>query len=370
MLIRIWNDVWKVLQKTWEGWQADDGFLLSAAMAYYAAFSLFPLCLVLISILGFVLHFSKQAVEAQAMLLDQVRQQCGTWLADQLQALLAGVQSSAGLGGPLGAITLLAAAIVVFLQLDYMFGRIFATAKASSTISVWGYVRTVLYDRLTAFLMLLAVGGLLLGLFVVNVSLLAAIRMNVEKWLPGGVLLWGWTHFLFIVATNALLFGLIYKVLPKTTIRWRDALPAASLSRWSGSLAAPAGDAPHRPGLHGLRRRWLVHRGDDLGLLCQCHPLSRHRVRRGPLDRRWPEPKAGRDWRNPDSIQLAGWRITLNGSSCSSCFIALRAARRGGRIGFFPNIQAAGPPGRAACPHAGQTHQDHGTTLPSPNPTH
>ena len=63
------------MQKTWEGWQEDDGFLLSAAMAYYAAFSLFPLCLVLISILGFVLQFSQRADNAQGVLLDQVRQQ-------------------------------------------------------------------------------------------------------------------------------------------------------------------------------------------------------------------------------------------------------------------------------------------------------
>ncbi len=217
------------MQKTWEGWQEDDGFLLSAAMAYYAAFSLFPLCLVLISILGFVLRLSQQADDAQAVLLEQVKQQVNPWLADQLQALLAGVKENAGLGGPLGAVTLLAAAIVVFLQLDYMFGRIFGGTKSSSTTSWWGYVRTVLYDRLSAFLMLLAVGALLLGLFVANVYVLAGVRMNIENQLPGGAMLSGWAHFLFTAATNALLFALIYKVLPKVAIRWREALAGGLL---------------------------------------------------------------------------------------------------------------------------------------------
>ena len=223
MFGRIWNYILNVLQKTWEGWQKDDGFLLSAAMAYYAAFSLFPLCLVLISVLGFVLRLSQRADNAQGVLLNQVNQQMGPWLADQLQALLAGVKSSAGLGGPLGAVTLLAAAIVVFLQLDYMFGRIFGE-KTSSTASWWGYLRTVLHDRLSAFLMLMAVGGLLLSLFVANVYVLAGVCMNIENKLPGGVMLSGWAQFLFTAATNALLFGLIYKVLPKVAIRWRDAL--------------------------------------------------------------------------------------------------------------------------------------------------
>ena len=292
MFHRLWNYILSVLQKTWEGWQEDDGFLLSAAMAYYAAFSLFPLCLVLISILGFVLRFSQQADNAQAVLLEQVKQQVGPWLADQLQALLAGVKSNAGLGGPLGAVTLLAAAIVVFLQLDYMFGRIFGATKTSSTTSWWGYVRTVLYDRLSAFLMLMAVGALLLGLFVANVYVLTGVRMKIEDTLPGGVMLWGWAHFLFTAVTNALLFALIYKVLPKVAIRMarrlgRRTARLAGMDPW----AASAGDVPDRAELHGLRHRRLVHRGDDLGLLCQRHPLSRRRVRRGPLDRRRAEAK-------------------------------------------------------------------------------
>jgi membrane protein len=227
MFPRLWNYVLRVLQKTWDGWQEDDGFLLSAAMAYYAAFSLFPLCLVLISVLGFVLHFSPQADNAQGVLLDEVRQQAGPqagpWLADQLQSLLVGVKANAGLGGPVGAITLLAAAIVVFLQLDYMFGRIFGTTKTSTTTSWWGYVRTVLRDRLAAFLMLMAVGGLLLSLFIAGV-ILAGVRPRIEHLLPGSVVLWGWAQFLFSAVTNALLFALIYKVLPKVAVRWRDAL--------------------------------------------------------------------------------------------------------------------------------------------------
>ena len=229
MLTRIWNYVLSVLQKTWEGWQEDDGFLLSAAMAYYAAFSLFPLCLVLISILGFVLRLSQRADNAQGVLLEQVEQQVGPWLADQLRALLVGVKSDAGLGGPLGAVALLAAAIVVFLQLDYIFGRIFGATRTSATTRWWGYVRIVLYDRLSAFLMLMAVGALLLCLFVANVYVLAGVRMNIEKVLPGSAVLWVWTHFFFTALTNALLFGLIYKVLPKVAVPWRDALAGGLL---------------------------------------------------------------------------------------------------------------------------------------------
>jgi membrane protein len=222
MSFRIVTSTTRVLRKTWEGWQKDDGFLLSAAMAYYAAFSLFPLCLILISILGFVLHFSQRADDAQVVLLEQVKQQVSPWLADQLQALLAGVKANAGFSGPLGIAALLAAAIAVFLQLDYIFGRIFGASNGSAK-GLWACVRTVLYDRLSAFLMLLAAGALLLSLFIANV-ILTSVRSQFENLLPGGELLWNWGQLLFTTVINALLFAVIYKTLPKTAVRWRHAL--------------------------------------------------------------------------------------------------------------------------------------------------
>ena len=80
---------------------------------------------------------SQQAANAQTVLLDQVAAHTSPWLRDQLASLLDGVQSHAAFGGPFGAIALLAAAIVVFLQLDYMFDRIFGAAKPAVTPTVW-----------------------------------------------------------------------------------------------------------------------------------------------------------------------------------------------------------------------------------------
>ena len=62
-----------------------------------------------------------------------------------------------------------------------------------------------------------------------NVYVLAGVRMNIENKLPGGAMLSGWAHFLFTAVTNALLFALIYKVLPKVAIRWREALAGGLL---------------------------------------------------------------------------------------------------------------------------------------------
>ena len=118
--------------------------------------------------------------------------------------------------------------------------------------------------------------------------------MNVENRLPGGVMLWGWTHFLFTTVTNALLFGLIYKILPKVTIRWRDALAGGLLVALVWNL-----------GQHLLVTFLIGPNYTAYGIvgsfiavmICVYYvsvdPLSRRRVRRGPLDRRGPKQKTG-----------------------------------------------------------------------------
>jgi membrane protein len=217
---------WQVLRRTWALWQEHDGFLLSAAMAYYAAFSLLPLCLVLIAILGYAMQWSARAQDARQQLFQNVEQTMGPWLAGQLESLLAGVSSKAGLGGRIGIITLLLAAIGIFLQLNYMFDKIWGTPGSPSR--GWlGWLGSVLLGRLTAFLMLLAIGALLVGIFLADV-VWAGLRSNVLK-LPAGHAVWHWGQIFATLASNALLFGLLYKVLPKLPVRWRNALAGGAL---------------------------------------------------------------------------------------------------------------------------------------------
>ena len=198
-------------------------------MAYYGAFSLFPLCLVLIAILGMIMRISPQAQNEQQQLLELVAQNAGPagpWLADQLGGLLAGVQARAGLGGPIGVLTLLIAAIGVFMQLDYMFDRIWGTNPASSP--GWlATLRSLLYGRIVAFVMLLAAGGLLMVVFLAGLAM-AAVRPYLVQ-LPAGRTAWHATRLIFPLVTNALLVGVIYKVLPKVRVPWRPALAGGLL---------------------------------------------------------------------------------------------------------------------------------------------
>ena len=49
------KQVWRLFKETLKEWQADEASQLAAALAYYTAFSLAPLLVIVIAIAGFFL---------------------------------------------------------------------------------------------------------------------------------------------------------------------------------------------------------------------------------------------------------------------------------------------------------------------------
>jgi membrane protein len=218
---------WPILRSTWNGWCKHDGLVLSAATAYYAAFSLFPLCVVLVAGLGFAERFSTLAQSAQRELLDRVSENVSPWLAGQLDGILAAVQARATLGGPLGLLALLLAAIGIFMQLENILARIWGSPEP--TVKGWlAAIRAALWDRLLAFLTLLVIGILLIAVFLTDV-VLAGIRPYLVE-LPAGRLTWRSVQSLVAIGCDTVLLGAIYHTLPKVQVSWRAALGGGLLA--------------------------------------------------------------------------------------------------------------------------------------------
>jgi membrane protein len=222
LLKRAWPPVLETLQ----GWSKDDGAMLSAAMAYYAAFSLFPLCLVLIAILGVVTRLTSNSLDPQSQMLKLVGENVDPWLVRQLGDLLSGVQSRAGVGGPIGLLTLAIGAIAIFVQLEAMFDRIWRLPDSGPKGWV-AAIREVVWGRVVAFLMLLGVGALLLMLFLAGL-LPSDLKVHVLG-LPFGKYLWQVCQIVLTVAGYTLLLGMIYKIIPKAKVPWKAALSGGLL---------------------------------------------------------------------------------------------------------------------------------------------
>src|SRR5262245_22364873 len=92
-------------------WSRVDGATLSAALAYYGALSLFPICLLLISGIGFWSRMSPGFAEQQNKLVLTVAGEMSPWLAERLEVLLEEIKAAAVVTGPIGIASLVLSAI-------------------------------------------------------------------------------------------------------------------------------------------------------------------------------------------------------------------------------------------------------------------
>ena len=210
----------KQLHRTWLSWRHNEGNLTAASVAYYAVLSFFPLLLLLISVFGFVMRFSTGAQDAQDRLLHVLAENTAPILVDHVKSVLTGIQDKAGIGGPLGLVTLLLAAIGIFTHLDIAMNRIWNTTPRRGR-SFLRAVRDALFHRVRAFLILMALGVLIWVAFVAD-TVSSAMRPWVAD-LAGGNLLWASGRLAVSLAVNSVLLMLIYKLLPRTHVQWKAA---------------------------------------------------------------------------------------------------------------------------------------------------
>jgi membrane protein len=227
MFAQIWRRSWRILRSAWSGWLRHDGGVLSAAIAYCGAFSLFPMCLVLIAGLGVAGQYSAFLQGQQHALVDYVAKNSNAWLAGEVESILAGVQNQAVLGGPLGLAALVLAAIGIFVQLENVFARVWHSPEPAAT--GWlAAIREALWNRLSAFLTLLVIGAMLIVIFVTDVVLMG-VRSYLGD-LPGGRFAWKGVQTLVTIGCDAVLLATIYYALPKVRVPWRAALGGGLLA--------------------------------------------------------------------------------------------------------------------------------------------
>jgi membrane protein len=215
------RDLLPLLKETYSEFQADEASTLGAALAYYALFSLFPLLLLLIAGLGYVLQYWDTAINVQDEILAAVSRNFSPQLSDALNQILGGIKSNAGGATVIGLITLLIGASSVFQQLDLSFNKIWKVPKPEQSAGLIASVLQTVKTKLFSFGMVLAVGFLLL----VSMALTGVTQALLDSFQNVPVI-GGAAGFLIGLATtlllNTLVFALLFKFLPDTTVRWGD----------------------------------------------------------------------------------------------------------------------------------------------------
>jgi len=208
------KSLWFLAKESVSQWSDDYAPSMGAALAYYTIFSIAPLLVIAIAVAGF--FFGEDA--ARGEIFGQLRGLIG----DEGASAIQGVVKSAGQTGHgtfaaiAGVVTLLLGATTVFGELQSDLDRIWDSPKLKQA-GLWGMLR----GRVLSFGMVLGIGFLLLVSLVLSAGL-SALGHFWRGWFPGWELLLQAINFVvgFVAVTG--LFAMIYKLLPRCDIGWKD----------------------------------------------------------------------------------------------------------------------------------------------------
>ncbi len=214
--------LWRLVKEAASDWSHDRAPRLGAALAYYTVFSLVPLLVVIIAVIGLVLGQDA----AQSAILSQIANLVGEQSAAAIKDMIQRAeQPSTGLfATAIALVTLILGASGVFGQLQDALNTVWGVEPKEGR-GVWGFIK----DRFLSFVAVLGTGFLLLVSLVLS-SALAAMGKWFGNVLPLPESLLQLFNFVlsFLVITG--LFALIFKVLPDARVAWRDVWVGAALT--------------------------------------------------------------------------------------------------------------------------------------------
>jgi len=204
-------------------WIDDYAPSMGAALAYYTLFSIAPLLLIVISIAGLV--FGPDAARGQ--IFAELRNLMGEDGAAAAQALLQSVNKPAQgvLGTIVGVILLGVGAISVFGELQDALDRIWRAPGRAGSGGVWSLVRA----RLLSFGMVLGIGFLLILSLVASAAVAALGKVSAPLFGSWMVVAEG-LNFVVSFALVTGTFAMIYKIIPRVRIGWRDVWVGAAVT--------------------------------------------------------------------------------------------------------------------------------------------
>src|SRR5213083_3796783 len=233
-----------LLKQTFQEWLQDKAPQLAAALAYYVVFSLAPLVLVLLAIVGVVFRddpagaWSKLTLQ-MSYFLDQSAVQTVQKIAET-----ASQPGKSTLATTIGIALALFGASGVFGQLQDALNTIWGV-KAKPGLGIWGFVRA----RFLSFAMIAGACFLLLVSLAIE-ALLKGFSNYIQATLPGGLTIAVSFYLIFDFAVVVALFGMIFKILPDVRTRWQDVWVGAMMTavffvigKWALGLYLGSGTA-------------------------------------------------------------------------------------------------------------------------------
>lgn len=213
-----------LLKQTLTEWLEDKAPQLGAALSYYTVFSLAPLILVLLAIVGLIFRNDPGGA------WDRITEQMGYFLDPSGVKVVQDIAQTAAKPAAgfwatvIGVGLALFGASGVFGQLQDALNTIWGV-RAKPAEAWWDYVRV----RFLSFAMVLGVCFLLLVTLVID-ALMKGFSEYLEGWLPGGATFGFALYMTVSLGIMIFLFAAIFKYLPDVNVRWRDMIFGAAMT--------------------------------------------------------------------------------------------------------------------------------------------
>lgn len=193
-------------------WLADNGSATAAALAFYCAFSLAPLLVILLTVSGWIVG----AESAFSFVQQQLTMLFGK---DTGEVLIEAVKSSQDYEGYLATAisigTLLVAATTVLAELEQALNRIWGVSAESSS-GLMGWVRR----RVLSLGFILALSFLLMATLTISTMVSGIRGWFAERYAPLLGLV-GTLDLLVSLSIITVLFALVYRYMPGRRLPWR-----------------------------------------------------------------------------------------------------------------------------------------------------
>lgn len=216
-----WAAIIPLFKQTFNEWLEDKAPQLGAALAYYTVFSLAPLILLLLALVGVLFRDPSgtwnRITEQMSYFLDRsaldVVQQIAQKAAQPNKSTTATI---------IGVALALFGASGVFGQLQDALNTVWGV-RAKPGLGIKGFI----WARFLSFAMVAGICFLLLVSLVIE-GLLKGFSQYVQAHLPGGLSLAVSLYLLFDICVVIFVFAMIFKFLPDVKVSWRNV--------WVGSI--------------------------------------------------------------------------------------------------------------------------------------
>ncbi len=211
----------QLLKAAAKRWLDHDAFQHAGALGFCTLFSLAPLVIILVAIVGAVYGEDAASGEISAAITELVGAQAAVAVEEAVRR--SRLEEAGILPTLLGIGALLFGATTVFAQMQSSLNQLWDVRAKPTRSGLLTFVTV----RLLSLSMVLIIGFLLLTSFVVSLAITGIVEYA-DDWIPVPPLVITAIDLAVSLSVTTLLFGMIFKVLPDIRLQWSDV--------WRGAL--------------------------------------------------------------------------------------------------------------------------------------